>query len=238
MKKSSLRTLALRSLIVSVVATALLGIIAVLGNRFDDLTVRILLSAVVVSIASLASLTCATLVERQPRHPLATAGISLAVASAALILVGLWGHINATDYWRVTATAGIAAIATAQVCLLWLARPAARFAWVQWAALAVWYGLAGVIVWAIWGEPPEELIWRPMSIFAILAGAVTIVVPVLHKLNVPEAEPADEPVSIRLTCPDCGAALEGGSGEATCAMCGFAATITVVRRGTPAPAEV
>lgn len=207
MNRGSLRTFALRSLIVSVIATAVLGIVAVIGNRFDDLTVRILLSAVVVSVASLASLTCATLLERRQRHPLAVAGIALAVAAAGLILVGLWAHISATDYWRVTGTTGIVAIATAQICLLWLARPAARFAWVQWAAFAVWYGLAGIIVWMIWGEPPEEMIWRPLSVFAILSSAVTIVIPVLHKLNSGAAEAAAEPASSRMTCPHCGVEL-------------------------------
>ncbi len=207
MNRGSLRTFALRSLIISVIATAVLGIVAVLGNRFDDLTVRILLSAVVVSVASLASLTCATLLERRPRHPLATGGIALAVAAAALILVGLWAHINATDYWRVAGSAGVVAIATAQICLLWLARPAARFAWVQWAALAVWYGLAGIIVWTIWGDPPEEMIWRPLSVFAILSGAVTIIVPVLHKLNSGADAASPLPSSNRMTCPHCGKEL-------------------------------
>ncbi len=207
MNRGSLRTFALRSLIISVIATAVLGIVAVLGNRFDDLTVRILLSAVVVSVASLASLTCATLLERRPRHTLATCGIALAVVAAGLILVGLWAHINATDYWRVTGSTGVVAIATAQICLLWLARPAARFAWVQWAALGVWYGLAGMIVWTIWGDPPEEMIWRPLSVFAILSGAVTIIVPVLHKLNAGADEAAVEPASNRMTCPHCGKEL-------------------------------
>ncbi len=208
MNRGSLRSFALRSLIVSVIATALLGIIAVLGNRFDDLTARILLTSVVVSIASLASLTCATFLERRPRHPLALAGIALAVVAAALIVVGLWAHINATDYWRVSGSVGVVAIVTAQICLLWLAQPAARFAWVQWAAFAVWYGLAGIIVWMIWGEPPEEMIWRPLSVLAILAGAVTIVVPVLHKLNSgAAAAPAVERTTLHATCPDCGAGL-------------------------------
>lgn len=207
MNRGSLRTFALRSLIVSVIATALLGIIAVLGNTFDDLTVRILMTSVVVSIASLAALTCATLLERRPRHPLAIAGIALAVAAAALILVGLWSHINATDYWRVTGSTGVVAIATAQICLLWLAHPAERFAWVQWAAFAAWYGLAGIIVFMMWGDPPEEMIWRPLSVLAILAGAVTIVVPVLHKLNASAATPTVETTTLHATCPDCGAGL-------------------------------
>lgn len=207
MNRGSLRSFALRSLIVSVIATALLGIIAVLGNRFDDLTARILMTSVVVSIASLASLTCATLLERRPRHPLALAGIALAVVAAALIVVGLWAHINATDYWRVSGSTGVVAIATAQICLLWLARPAARFAWVQWAAFAVWYGLAGIIVWMVWGDPPEEMIWRPLSVLAILAGAVTIVTPVLHKLNSGADEATPAPSSERMTCPHCGMEL-------------------------------
>lgn len=215
MNRGSLRTFALRSLIVSVIATAVLGIVAVIGNKFDDLTVRILLSAVVVSVASLASLTCATLLERRQRHPLAVAGIALAVAAAGLILVGLWAHISATDYWRVTGTTGIVAIATAQICLLWLARPAARFAWVQWAAFAVWYGLAGIIVWMIWGEPPEEMIWRPLSVFAILSSAVTIVIPVLHKLNSGADAVSPPPSSNRMTCPHCGKELEVEVSEGT-----------------------
>lgn len=238
MNRSGLRTLALRSLIVSVVATTALGIIAVLTNSFGDLTVRTLMSAVVVSIASLASLTCAALLERRPRHPLAVAGIALAVVAAALILAGLWLHLNDTDYWRATGTVGIVAIATAQICLLWLARPAARFAWVQWAAFGVWYGLAGIIVWMMWGEPSEEMIWRPLSVLAILAGAVTIVVPVLHKLNASDAEQAVEPVSIRLACPDCGADLDAGTGKGTCVDCGFAVTVTVIRRGSRQVVEV
>jgi len=207
MNRSRLRTLALRSLIVSVIATALLGIVAVLLNRFDDLTARILLTSVVISISSLASLTCATLLERRARHPLAIAGIVLSVLAGALIVVGLWARINASEYWRFTGSLGAVAICSAQICLLWLARPAPRFAWVQWAVFAIWYGLATIVVWMIYGEPSEELIRRPLSVVAILAGTVTIVVPVLHKLNSSSAPTGVDTVTLHATCPDCGVGL-------------------------------
>lgn len=215
MNRSRLRTLALRSLIISVIATAVLGIVAVLLNRFDDTTARILLTAVVISVSSLASLTCATLLERSPRHPLAAAGIALSVLAGALIVVGIWARIRPEEYWKLTGSVGVVAIATSQICLLWLARPAKRFEWVKWAAFAVWYGLAGIIVWMIYGEPSEELVRQPLSVLAILAGTVTIVVPVLHKLNTAGEAKAVETTTLHATCPGCGAGLRLEVAEGT-----------------------
>lgn len=210
MHRGSFRTLALRSLIVSVIATALLGIIAVLANRFDDLTVRVLITLAIISASSLMSLTCATLLERRPSHPLAVAGIALALAAGVLFIVGIWLDVRAGAYWRTSAVAGVLAIASAHVSLLWLARLGPRFEWVSWTAFGVIAALAGIVVWMVIGSPPEELFLRPLTVLAIVASALTIVTPVLHKLNgganATTADPS--PTVKRTTCPHCGLSFE------------------------------
>ena len=237
MKRGNLRSIALRSLIVSVVATALLGIVAVLANQFNDTTVRVLMTSLVVSVASLATLTCAALLERGDGRPLALAGIVLSVVGAALIIVGIWARINSEPYWRTTGSISVVGVLSAHICLLWLARLAPRFDWVRLASLVTIYALAGVIVWMIVGDPPEQVIWRPLAVLGILAAAVTIVVPVLQKLSGPAN--AGAPVTIRMECPDCGERLSASAGAVDCAGCGCRLEVAVLRRGRiearPAP---
>lgn len=230
MNRVNLRSIALRSLIVSVLATALLGIVAVLTNRFDELTEKIVSTTLIISIASLATLTCAALIERRGANPVAHVGIVLSVLAGALFLIGMWGDVESRNFWRVTASTTVLGIVSAHVSLLWLPRLVRRFEWVQWAALAVMYALGGIVVWMIVGEPGEETVRRPLAVLGILAGALTILVPVLYKLGGPAGETV-EAVAIRVTCPDCGAELEASTGETECSTCGCRLSIAVLRRG-------
>jgi hypothetical protein len=239
MNRGKLRSFALRSLIVSVVATALLGIVAVLANQLNNTTVKVLLTSLIVAVASLATLTCAALMERGHAKPLAYSGMILSILGATLAIIGMWANIDSNNYWRTTASTSVVGIFSAHICLLWLAHLAPRFNWVKWSALVVIYALAGVIVWAIVGEPSEDVIWRPLAVLGILGGAVTIVVPVLQKLSGPSETAADGEVAVHLTCPDCGNDVTADAGTAECAVCGCRISVSVLRRGrvesAPAP---
>ncbi|MHC4931506.1 MAG: hypothetical protein ACYTGV_04875, partial [Planctomycetota bacterium] len=108
-----MKRLALRLLIVSVGISAILGIYALLVGDFGELEVRILLTSLSVSGASILSMACGVAWERDRLGFLPRAGVLLAVASCALTVVGIWAEINEEEFWKCVGSATIVAVALA-----------------------------------------------------------------------------------------------------------------------------
>jgi len=173
----------LRSLIVSVLVSALLGIVAILAGGFGWLELRILLTAVTVSGASLCGLACgAALAAGRPRA-LPRAGIALAMIAAAIALLGMWIGTADPDFWKFTASVAVFAVACAHVALLSMARLDDSFRWALRAARVAIFGVASLIVLVILFEATGNGVFRLLGVAAIADAALTILVPVLHRLS-------------------------------------------------------
>lgn len=179
----SLKKFFLYSLIVSVCASAFLGIIAILSGDFGELQIKVLLTSLTISGASLAGLCCGAAYEAHRVRHFASAGILLVAVAAAMILIGLWSEVGWDEYWKMTVTVSLFAAGFAHMCLLQLARLSPRYQWTLWAAYGLVFGLCSIISGMLWLEPNGDWIFRITGVNGILVGAVSVLIPIFHRLS-------------------------------------------------------
>ena len=174
-------------LVGSVIVGALLGIVVVLRGEWGWYEIRVILTTVTLAVASLCGLACD--LSRTPRgaNLLPTAGLVLTAIAASLILLGMWSEMHSQEYWKTTASAAILCVATVHVCLLSLAQLARKYRWVYALAFQVVFGLAALLIFVIVGEVHEEPMFRIVVTVAIVDTALTLIIPLLHRLSRAEA---------------------------------------------------
>jgi hypothetical protein len=162
--------------------------------------------------------------------------VALAILAAAVIIIGIWGKISTISYWKFSATVGVLAIGFAQACLTSLARLAPRFAWTRTIALVAVFFLAALIIIAICTEVSSEGFFKTMGATAILVAALTIMMPIFHRLSrgdlshTPQetALTSDQHLFPTVLCPRCGATQSNSPTEITCTSCGCRFVVTIL----------
>jgi hypothetical protein len=172
-------------LIVSVNFSAILGIVALLaGSDFGWVEIRILLTTVTLTGASICGLACGVLWERGRGRVLAIPGIALAIVSAALLIAGMWIEVGSDGYWKTAVSLTVLAVAAAHLSLLSLARLATQFAWAWVGAYLSIIGLAlmlnGMIIVE---ELGDETMLRIVGVTAIIAASFSVLIPIFHRLS-------------------------------------------------------
>jgi len=185
------RRVLLFTLVGSVLGLAGLGILLVLQNRWGWFEVRVITTTIVIAVSSVSALACD--MARTPRgtNALPIAGLALTALAALLILAGIWLDINSDAWWKSAASAGILAVAAVHVSLLSLARLAPAHRWVFVIAWQIIFGLALLLLALLWLEIDEKRAFRFVAALAILDAALTLIVPILHRLGRPA--PAQRP---------------------------------------------
>ena len=173
----------LYTLIGSVGLSALLGILAILMGDFGEFEIRVLLTTLTISAASVCGLSCGAALEAERAHQLPLVGIGLSVLSAILLIIGVWAEPHADEFWKIAATCSVFAVAVSHVSLLRLARFSSRFTWAVPAAYATVFAVAGIISVMLWGEVDEEPMFRLLGVASILAAAITVLTPIFHRLS-------------------------------------------------------
>jgi hypothetical protein len=232
------KRIALWFLIVSVAISAVLGIIAILTGDFGSLQIRVILTTLTISAASICALTSGALWEARGQRVLPTAGIVLALSAAALIITAIWLEIESEQYLKFMAATGVMAIATAHDCLLSLARLARRFIWARVVALASVYGLALFVIVCIYSEPGGDLAFRVIGALAIVVAAITIIIPIFHRLSRDDFQKAvAKPESdsrgrwATITCPQCGTSQPNSLAATECEKCGCRFVVSILAEG-------
>ncbi len=216
-----MRICALRTLIGSIVASALVGIYVLLIGSFGDLEERVLVTALSVSGLSILAMACGAAFERSRLGLLPHMGALVSVASFALFMIGIWSDSNWKPLWNTALSLALFACAGALACLLSLATLARRFRWTQFLGVISAFLLVAMLIFLIWVEVENEAVWRIVGVLAILVGTVTIGVPVLHRMSLPSegSDSFSQESSIRF-CVACGSRQAGGSDVVTCRQCG------------------
>ena len=199
MRDINIRKFFLYLLIASVGLSALIGIAVILFGNFGEMEVKVLLTTLTITVTSVLGLACGAYFESGRGRYLPVTGIFLALASAIFWLIIIWYRGQPNEWFpKLTATTTVLAIAFAHLSLLSLARLGKRFRWAHPAAHVVIWGLAGFIVYTIWAEPTdEEWVGRVLGVLGILAGSVTLITPVLHKLSSSDSSIEDIDLEIR-----------------------------------------
>jgi hypothetical protein len=184
MTSSRLTKLMLRLFIVSICATALVGIWAIAIPSDDwEYEFKIFLTTATIAGASVCGLACGGCLSRGHRI-LPMAGLVLSGIGAALILIGMWPELTSAFYWQVTCTISFFAVACAHLSMLLMANLASKYRWAQLLAYQLILGLATLLAFGIWFEFFEsEGYWRFTGVVSILVAAITLIIPVLHYMS-------------------------------------------------------
>jgi len=173
----------LYALIASVVFGALLGILTILSGRFGWLEVRVLLTTVTIAGTSICGLACGAYFSTRRGKILPLAGVGLTLLAGVMIIAGIWQTVISDGYWQVAASASVFAVACAHLSLLSMARLADSFRWSLAAAYVVILGVASLIVLLILRERYDAGMFQLLGVAAIVDAAITIVIPILHRLS-------------------------------------------------------
>lgn len=181
----------LYTLLASIAFSALLGIYVVVSGRHDSLAERVLVTAAIVAAASLCGLACGALLDARRARLVPGIGITCALAGSAIALVLIWSEADSQGLWKLAFSLGVLALAFAHLSLLLLARLADSFRWVLAAAMIVVLALAGVVIAVVLGALREDATERAIGVLAILDGAGTLAIPILHRLSREKLAPSD-----------------------------------------------
>jgi hypothetical protein len=191
-KNLSAKKVILVMLIGSVVASALMGIIAILWGDFGWFEARILLTTLTITMASICGLACGAYLDTKRGRVLPTAGLVLNFLAAMAILVGMWTDVRSVIYWKLTASVSVFSVACTHLVLLSLARLSARFRWSLAAAYIIILGVALQIVLMILIELGAFWIFQLLGVLVIFAAAITILIPIFHRLSKAEVSAGRE----------------------------------------------
>jgi hypothetical protein len=232
------KRIALWCLIASIAASAVLGTVLVLTGSFSDLQIRIIFTTLTISGASICALAAGALREQRQEKFFSLAGWVLALISAILIVAGIWTETRNQEFWKLTISIALLAVATAHVCLVALAKLARRFAWNRIAALVAVYLLAGLIIFVIYFPPRGDTLVRIIGATSIIVAALTILTPIFHRLSrgdldasVGAALNQSPALFATISCPQCGALQPNQSGTLGCANCGCKFVVQILEPG-------
>lgn len=173
----------LYSLVVSVTLSAILGMAAIVLGRFGWIEVRIILTTVTIAGASIAGLACGACLEHGSNRLLPVPGIVFASIAALLIIVGLWVEVDSEAYWKTTMCVSVFGVACAHLSLLSMARLAEQFRWAFPAALVIILGVASLVSAFVIFEVSDSMAYRFLGVVAIADGAITVLIPIFHRLS-------------------------------------------------------
>ena len=191
MEQLNVKKFFLYLLVCSIALSALMGIWAIISGEFGELQGKILGTTLTVVGTSILGLACGAFLE-SPRSENALlrfvpiAGIVLSIVSAILALWMIWTFFNSGEgIVKTFFICLIFAFSLAQLSLLSLARLAKRFRWSLTAAFVVILLLDSiislVIVFASGSE--NEFVFRLIGILSVTAAALTVMIPIFHRLS-------------------------------------------------------
>ena len=190
----NLKRIFLYTLIASTALSALIGIGVILFGDFGNFEVRVLMTTLTVTVASIMGLACGAYFETGKNRVLPVSGIVLAISAALMTFLIIWNVFDENQtYIKSTVTVILLALSCAHLSLLSLARLDRRFAWSRIAAFIFIGVLDAILLFLMWVEPEgtSDVVSRTIGILSILIASVTVITPVFHKLSAGEDKAAE-----------------------------------------------
>jgi len=182
MTSSSLKRICLWSLIGFLSASALLAVVCLLLGDFGEVQVKIILSTLTISGASLCGMACSAFVEKTRWIWPGGVGIFFAAATALLVLLGIWAELNFDDYWKWTASFAVVAVFLAHALLLHIPTLAPAYGLVRRGLNICLAILVLQILSVIWLDASSSFFFRSMGAVAVIALLLTLVIPICARL--------------------------------------------------------
>src|SRR5690348_8772750 len=115
------RTLVLRSLIISISLGALLGIIAILGGHLGEGALKVMITSFAIAITSVLVLPSVAAWQLPAARLWSRVGAAGTLASLAMLLAGMWIEIEGDSFWQTMLTVTVIGVTGAHGSLLTLA---------------------------------------------------------------------------------------------------------------------
>ncbi|MBT7304154.1 MAG: hypothetical protein HN849_31770 [Victivallales bacterium] len=183
MDYAEFRRASLRTFLGFLALTAAIAVVSVLGGDFGETQVKVLLTTLTISAASMCAMACAAFIEKREQRELGLAGISLAIVSALLTILGIWSEASSERYWKLVLTFVVFAVAFAHVFMLLLPSLSERHSWFQALSSVSIAILACQIIFAFWAEVSDDFYYRLLAVVSIIVALETLTVPILMKLG-------------------------------------------------------
>ena len=178
-----MKRFSLRLFVASIAISAIMGIWALLAGDLDVLQVRVLVTSLCTTAASMLIGACAVSWEQQRGDVAPPLGIASSVTGWGMLVAAIWVDIDAIWYYELALSAIILGVSLAHISLLAMARLPARTRWVTGLGMLASLSLAGVCIALIFWDYPPEWIWRVIGVLTIVISASSIAVPVLDLLG-------------------------------------------------------
>ena len=178
--------IALITLVSSLIASAVIGIIIVLVEDFGETQIKILGTVAAVAAFSLISLPSLFNLEKQRYQLIARPGIFMALVFFLLILIIIWGSEDFGNelIGKSTFTAGVVAVGLNHILLLFIAQTNARaILFCQKLTSLIIFLVGSILIGTIWSEEMPDALFRGLIILVILDVLGTISLPVLSRIN-------------------------------------------------------
>jgi hypothetical protein len=175
-----LRKGALYSFVVFLSISALLAIGCVCGGKFGELEVKVLLTTLTITLASICALCCGAYAKHGRSAVPSACGIALAGMTAALVIVGVWMEIEQEGYWKAAAVLGVFTVASAHALALLGVRLAPGHGWLKVGAAAA-IGLLAAVLSGMIMESVSDDHWELVAVLAIIGALATLVIPIMSK---------------------------------------------------------
>jgi len=176
----------LYSLIGSVTLSALIGIGVILFGDFGNFEVRVLMTTLTITAASILGLACGAYLETGRGKALPVIGIVMAVAAAIMTFFIIWNVADKSEtFIKAAGTVTLLALSCSHLSLLSLARLDKRFYWSRIVAFVCVWTLSAILIYIMWWEPESssDLVARVIGVLSILIASATVITPVFHKLS-------------------------------------------------------
>lgn len=180
---SRLRRMSLLSLVVFLSFTALLAIGALVSGEFGETQLRIILSTLTISAASICAMACSAYVEKRNQPVPGALGMAVALLAALMVLYGIWSEVGESLYWKTASVLAVLAGASAHALLLCIPSLDARYRWSQGALVISVTLLAGQIIIAITREITALEYFRMVGVTAVVVVLLTSTVPIFMRLS-------------------------------------------------------
>ena len=178
--------IALITLVSSLIASSVIGIIIVLVGDFGETQIKILGTVAAVAAFSLISLPSLFNLEKQRYQLIARPGIFMALVFFLLILIIIWGSEDFGNelIGKSTFTAGVVAVWLNHILLLFIAQTNARvILFCKKLTSLIIFLVGSILIGTIWSEEMPDALFRGLIILVILDVLGTIALPVLSRIK-------------------------------------------------------
>lgn len=190
----NLKRLFLYLLIASVAVSAAMGIGVLLIGEFGELSTRVLMTTMTVTVTSILGLACGAYYESGRGRHLPLAGIVFSIVAALMTFLIIWDVLDENKtFTKATVTMMMLAVSCSHLSLLSIARLDRRFAWSRIAAFVFVTLLNAILLFILWFEPESQgdIVSRVIGVLSILIASITVMTPVFHKLSSTNVQVSD-----------------------------------------------